>query len=207
MAANLVDVALRLQCASPRCVCQKASSNGTLMRHCPAHDDAHPSLSLSETADRLLWKCQAGCSQTEVTQALKEKGIIGSARTNGSDHRRPNNKVHSGAHIPNGNQGHRVTNSKSSTAGLSTEALAKAKKLPMDLLRAWGVCDRRRDQVARVAMPYMDEDGNTIRVRYRLSLDADGQRFCWGSGNRTLLYGLNKLIEKLLKVHTIMCLR
>jgi hypothetical protein len=68
------------------------------------------------------------------------------------------------------------------------------KKLPVDLLRQWGVCDRRYNQgVTRVAIPYMDEYGNSVRVRYRLSLDGDGLRFIWGSGNYIFIYGLNKL--------------
>ena len=40
---------------------------------CPAHDDKHPSLSLSEAPDgKLLWKCHAGCSQEAVYEKLKE---------------------------------------------------------------------------------------------------------------------------------------
>jgi hypothetical protein len=39
---------------------------------CPAHDDANPSLSLTEKADgTLLWKCFAGCSQDAVREALE----------------------------------------------------------------------------------------------------------------------------------------
>jgi hypothetical protein len=61
------------------------------------------------------------------------------------------------------------------------------------LLSEWGVCDRRRDHVTRVAIPYLDEDGNTVAVRYRLSLDADGLRFTWRKGDHPCLYGLNRL--------------
>ena len=40
---------------------------------CPAHDDNHPSLGLSEAPDgKLLWKCHAGCSQEAVYEKLKE---------------------------------------------------------------------------------------------------------------------------------------
>ena len=39
----------------------------------------------------------------------------------------------------------------------------------------------------------MDVDGNTVGVRYCLSLDADGPRFIWRRGDHVSLYGLNKL--------------
>ena len=42
---------------------------------CPAHDDKNPSLSLTDAGGTALWKCWAGCSQNEVTQALKARGI------------------------------------------------------------------------------------------------------------------------------------
>jgi hypothetical protein len=180
MEANLTDMTLRLQCTDPKCVCQKNRKNGKSMVHCPSHNDIRPTLSLTEREGKILWKCFARCTQAEVTTALRERGIIGSS----------NNKSRN---ITNGRVGHKVTNSQSSTAGVSTEALAKVKNLPLELLQEWGVCDRRRDQVTQVAIPYLDEGGNTLATRYRLSLAADGQRFSWRKGDRTCLYGLNKL--------------
>ncbi|MBU6232574.1 toprim domain-containing protein, partial [Patescibacteria group bacterium] len=38
---------------------------------CPAHDDAHASLSVSERQGKVLVKCHAGCSQIAVIDALK----------------------------------------------------------------------------------------------------------------------------------------
>jgi hypothetical protein len=165
------------------------------MRHCPAHDDEHPSLSLKEGKDKVLWKCQAKCSQSEVIRALKERGIIAPASTNGRSAQRPPKK--NSLTLPIGSSGDKVTNYTSSaasgTAGISLQTLADAKGLSPGLLRQWSLADNRYQGVMRVAIPYMDEEGNTVRVRYRLSLDVDGQRFSWGSGNRILLYGLNKL--------------
>ena len=41
------------------------------MARCPAHDDKHPSLSIAETSDgTVLLKCFAGCSVTDITNAL-----------------------------------------------------------------------------------------------------------------------------------------
>jgi putative DNA primase/helicase len=43
---------------------------------CPAHDDRHPSLSISEGADGVvLLKCHAGCSQGMVLDALRDRGL------------------------------------------------------------------------------------------------------------------------------------
>ena len=43
---------------------------------CPAHDDHHPSLSVAETRDRKpLVKCWSGCSQDDVIDALKRRGL------------------------------------------------------------------------------------------------------------------------------------
>ena len=44
---------------------------------CPAHDDNNPSLSISDGGvGRLLWHCHAGCSQTDVKNALIARGLI-----------------------------------------------------------------------------------------------------------------------------------
>ena len=42
---------------------------------CPAHDDRTPSLSITDSADSVLVHCHAGCSQDEVIDALKAKGL------------------------------------------------------------------------------------------------------------------------------------
>ena len=43
---------------------------------CPAHEDKHPSLSISEGADGIvLLKCHAGCSQDMVLDALRGRGL------------------------------------------------------------------------------------------------------------------------------------
>ena len=51
------------------------SSKGWICR-CPAHDDHHPSLGLAETRDaKILIKCWSGCSQGEVLDALRRRGL------------------------------------------------------------------------------------------------------------------------------------
>ena len=38
--------------------------------HCPAHDDRHPSLSVTEKSDKLLMHCRAGCETKDIVEAL-----------------------------------------------------------------------------------------------------------------------------------------
>jgi hypothetical protein len=42
---------------------------------CPAHDDNSPSLSITEASDKILVHCFSGCSQEEVLDALKARGM------------------------------------------------------------------------------------------------------------------------------------
>jgi hypothetical protein len=42
---------------------------------CPAHDDRHPSLSISEVDGKVLVHCHAGCDQRDVIAALQERGL------------------------------------------------------------------------------------------------------------------------------------
>lgn len=66
-----------LQCGKPRCACAQGRRV-----HCPApgshkHGDANPSLGVGDSAGRALVRCYAGCSQDDVINALKERGLWG----------------------------------------------------------------------------------------------------------------------------------
>lgn len=62
-----------LACDAPRCVCQQSVERGGGLTHCPAHDDEHPSLSVTDRGGRTLWRCHAGCDQYTVTRAVLAK--------------------------------------------------------------------------------------------------------------------------------------
>ena len=49
------------------------------MALCPAHEDRNPSLHITQQGDRVLVKCFAGCTQEEVIEALKSRGLWSSA--------------------------------------------------------------------------------------------------------------------------------
>ena len=55
-------------------ICESLGGKGSMCR-CPAHDDRNPSLSVTERDGTILVYCFAGCSQTEVIQALKDRGL------------------------------------------------------------------------------------------------------------------------------------
>ena len=53
----------------------RRSGKGWLAK-CPAHKDKHPSLSIDEGSDgKALVKCRAGCSQDDVIDALRQRGL------------------------------------------------------------------------------------------------------------------------------------
>ena len=50
-------------------------SGSCWMAKCPAHDDHNPSLSIREVDGKVLLHCHAGCSQRDVIDALKARGL------------------------------------------------------------------------------------------------------------------------------------
>ena len=56
-------------------------SGSSWMAKCPAHEDHNPSLSIREAAGKVLFHCHAGCSQREVIEALKSRGLWKTSRT------------------------------------------------------------------------------------------------------------------------------
>ena len=50
-------------------------AEGRWLACCPAHDDKNPSLSITQTSDKVLVHCFAGCEQRDVLQALTELGL------------------------------------------------------------------------------------------------------------------------------------
>ena len=53
----------------------KAVGKNRYIASCPAHDDNHPSLSITDAKDKVLVHCFSGCSQTDVIDALRSQGL------------------------------------------------------------------------------------------------------------------------------------
>jgi len=75
MVPSLQHLADALTCGRTSCICNKSTKNGHLQRHCPAHPDPNPSLSVTEQDHNLLLHCHAGCSQDDVLRVLRGKGL------------------------------------------------------------------------------------------------------------------------------------
>jgi putative DNA primase/helicase len=54
---------------------------------CPAHEDNNPSLAICEKDGKVLLHCHAGCSQQDVVDALKARGIWN------SEHNQPERRI------------------------------------------------------------------------------------------------------------------
>ena len=68
------DIILARQCGKPGCDCLRARvGRGDV--HCPAHEDADPSLSVAEKDGTPLVFCHGGCTQSLVIEKLREQGL------------------------------------------------------------------------------------------------------------------------------------
>ncbi|HLW59119.1 MAG TPA: hypothetical protein VKV57_04240 [bacterium] len=73
---QFVAIVHALQCKNPGCACQQdLEMIRSVDVHCPVHDDAHPSFTVTEAADRVLTHCKAGCGFDVVSQALRVIGL------------------------------------------------------------------------------------------------------------------------------------
>lgn len=162
----------------------RKNANGYLAR-CPAHVDRTPSLSIGEGDDGcVLVKCHAGCELDDILAALDLE-----ARDLFADDGRGGG----GASYPS-----RSPATAQPRLGCTLAQYAEAKALPLDFLRGLGLSDMTYQGAPAVRVPYLDADGTTAAVRFRLALAkaAGGdQRFAWRSGDKPTLYGLQRLSE------------
>jgi hypothetical protein len=181
---TLETIRQALRCDNPSCTCHKSTGHV----HCPAHDPARqdktPSLSINEKDGKVLFHCFNGCSQDAVVDVMKEKGIWPSA--NGNDFKKGR-----------GNKAAGKGRNTATPPGLTLEELAKAKGFQVDGpmgLKAWGVAQAVQRGASVIRIPYMNEAGEVVAVRFRHSLGGP-QRFTWRKGDKVILYGLWLLPE------------
>jgi len=82
--------------------------------------------------------------------------------------------------------------------GLTLEAYAEAKKLPLGFVQGLGLRTINYVGSPAVRIPYRDPDGTEGAVRFRRALakgEHGDQRFAWKSGTKVRLYGLERLEE------------
>jgi len=81
--------------------------------------------------------------------------------------------------------------------GLTVEQLADHKKMPVEFLKSLDLSTIHLSDKPAVRIPYMDESGQVISVRFRVALEKENgiDRFKWKQGNKPCLYGLWRLEE------------
>lgn len=67
---SVVALQRALQCGNQGCPCRRGRNT-----HCPAHDDAQPSLSITQGDKAPLFKCFKGCTAEAILEALKGRGL------------------------------------------------------------------------------------------------------------------------------------
>lgn len=160
-------------------------TNGAWMARCPAHEDHQPSLSVREGDDgRVLLHCFGGCEQYQVLAALEARGV--EKRDLFTD----NGEGGKGEPDPAENPGYVDT-----SGGCMLAEYAGAKNLPPAFLESVGVGEiPNLNGRTAVRIPYLDDAGRELAVRFRTSLEGDN-RFRWRKGSKAVPYGLWK-IEK-----------
>lgn len=151
----------------------KSGSNWTA--RCPAHEDKHNSLSMSEGNDgRVLIKCHAGCETTEIVTAL---GL--SMHDLFNEQSEPNTSPKIAA--------------TTQPSGCTLEAYSIEKQLDRNQLNMLGVKEMPYQGVTALRIPYLGSDKMEQAVRYRVALhktDSDDNRFLWKKGSKLIPYGL-----------------
>jgi hypothetical protein len=190
MLADFEDVLDRLQVAS---------RNGEkAMCFCPAHDDHNnPSLSFKAQNGRLLLHCFAGCLPEDIVSemGLEMKDLFAEGGGGSSIPSSTPARLHAKKEKPHAN-GHngRASGDARSEHGCTLGDYSEEKKLPEDFLRGLGLRDVTYLDKLAVRIPYPDEAGQEVAVRFRVSLDGT-EKFRWRSGDKPRPYGLRLLEE------------
>jgi hypothetical protein len=164
------------------------AQNGYHIARCPAHDDKKQSLSVSEGDDgRALIKCFAGCEFEEIVAALdlKPQDLFTEGDDGGGG----------GGVYPLGNTspGPQVPSSDSSDgadeAGVTLESYAGYTGVPITFLKSLGLRELHYVDRPSVRMPYLDQGGEEVCVRFRVSLTGT-PKIKTRKGDKHRLYGL-----------------
>src|ERR671921_1741985 len=176
-----------------------ASRNGEkAMSFCPAHEGrTNPSLSLKAENGKLLLHCFAGCHPEDILSELglqiKDLFVEGG----GGSSIPPNTpaRLHAQSEKLHSNgQNERASGDAHPKHGCTLKEYSEEKKLPEGFLRGLGLRDVTYQEKPAVRIPYPDEEGQEMGVRFRVSLDG-AEKFRWRSGDQPIPYGLRLLDE------------
>jgi hypothetical protein len=190
-----------LACGGSGCPCGRAAERGEGATHCPAHPDSRPSLTVSERDGKVLVRCQTGCMQPAVIDALRARGVWPKPPKEARpvrvsprpDQKAPPAKGEGGLSIPP-----KTPATVQPRSGCTLQQYAEAKGLRVEYLRELGVSDFFYLGQPAVRIPYRDPAGAEVAVHFRLALaktpGADN-RFAFKRGSKPTLYGLWRLDE------------
>ena len=168
------------------------------MSFCPAHDDrTNPSLSLKAENGRLLLHCFAGCHPDDIVSkiGLGMKDLF--SEGGGGIFIPPNTpaRLHAQDENPHTNgRNERASGDARPEHGCTLKEYSEMKKLHESFLCGLGLKEITYSEKLAVRIPYPDEEGQEVAVRFRVSLD-DTEKFRWRSGDKPLPYGLRLLGE------------
>ena len=176
-----------------------ATRNGErAMSFCPAHDDRNrPSLSLKAQDGKLLLNCFAGCRPEDIVSeiGLQMKDLF--SEGGGGSSIPPNTpaRLHAQSEKPHSNgQNERASGGARLKHGCTLKGYSEEKKLSEDFLRGLGLRDVTYLDKPAIRIPYPDEEGQEVAVRFRTSLDGT-EKLKWRSSDKPPLYGLGLLEE------------
>jgi DNA-binding transcriptional ArsR family regulator len=190
MLTDFEDVLDRLDVAS--CNGEKA------MSFCPTHNDRNnPSLSLKAENGRLLLHCFAGCRPEDIVSelGLQMKDLFSEGGGGSSIPPKTPARLHAQSENPHSNgQNERARGDARPEHGCTLKEYSEAKKLPEGFLRGLGLKEITYSEKPAIRIPYPDEEGQEVAVRFRVSLDGT-EKFRWRSGDKPSPYGLKLLKE------------
>jgi hypothetical protein len=190
MLADFEDVLDRLNVAS--------RDGEKAMCFCPAHDDRNnPSLSIKADNDRLLLHCFAGCQPEDIVSGigLEMKNLFVEGGGGPSILSNTPARLHArGEKVHEHAENERAKGDARSEHGCTLEDYSEGKKLPEDFLRGLGLRDVTYLEKPAVRIPYPDESGQEVAVRFRVSMNGT-EKFRWRSGDKPVPYGLKLLGE------------
>src|SRR5215213_1475012 len=176
-----------------------ASRNGEMaMCFCPAHDDHdNPSLSLKAQNGKLPLHCFAGCRSEDVIAKLNLTwdDLFAEGRRGPSIPSSTPARLHAWHENPHEQaENGRARGGLRLEHGCTLEAYSEGKKLPDNFLRGLGLRDVTYLDRPAVRIPYPDEEGQEVAVRFRISMNAT-EKFRWRSGDKPIPYGVRLLEE------------
>jgi hypothetical protein len=183
-------------------------AGGEYLAFCCGHDDRNtPNLRVGEAAHgAVLLRCFAGCHQERVLAGLEARGVGRSdlfPGRGGGRGARPADAAGT-AERPAEEPSRRAAAADAGSAstadggtgpeGCTLEAYAGHKGLPTAFLRGLGLRDFHYVDAPAVKIPYLDQAGEEVCVRFRVSL-AGKPKIKTRRGDGQRLYGLSRLGE------------